>query len=250
MIRNLIFAPLFVFLAAASAPAQDENAKPIAPPGPLVAPVPDYAQWVETLSYPEDHGKGTPPSPDMAKGQVRTISSTRTGDIFHEVIVNQGGQKTEQWDAGQMQYSKGWDSPTWGLAKGTASSLAIRYPNTDWITADSYLGTMMYSGKSCLVFALGAPAKVDLSSPDTQDLFDSLPQLAFIDAQTHLPVEIRMSGVYHLFQFGNAPTDRLTLPDDLTALLAQADRVHNIFNHPPPTAPPPPPRPPADSDQQ
>ena len=89
-----------------------------------------------------------------------------------------------------------------------------RFQDIDWIEAESYLGTIKYAGHSCLVFAPNAPVGLKVSSDAFAPFALTAPQLAFIDAETRYPVEIRANGVFRVYKFSSSP-DSLALPDDL-----------------------------------
>lgn len=236
MHRTSFVALSFLLLGSLGARAQDE--KPVPSP-PFVASVADPAQWVVTLSYPEDRDKTAPP-PDskIAAGQIRTILNEKAGNTIHRATTTENGNTTEEWQVGTNHYQKGWDSTTWGENLKDFAPLAAVFPDLDWLSADNYVGTMNYGGHNCFVFAPGAPPKLDLSSPDGATQLDTLAQVAFIDAQSRLPVEVRVGTTYQDYKFGDSPSDQLTLPDDLLAMLKKEASIKAMMNRPIPSAVP------------
>jgi hypothetical protein len=54
---------------------------------------------------------------------------------------------------------------------------------------------------------------------------DTFHNVAFIDAESRLPVETRAFGAYSSFRFTDAPTDKLTLPADLVTQLKHDQEI-------------------------
>jgi len=231
--------PPLIILCAASAHAQTGSSpKPELPPGPPLAPAPSFSQWIVTFSYPEERAKsenpsGFGPGPVNVGTRTKKITTTKTEEIVHEEFVDGLGGKFDQWHVGPILYIKSSGSNTWGQIE--ASRATDRGIDTDevlpangfrglgWIARDNYAGTVKYSGRNCLLFVLGAPPHLDLSNPDSLKKLESLNAVAFVDAESRLPVEAGASGVIRYFQFADAPSDKLTLPPDLAQQIQQGE---------------------------
>jgi hypothetical protein len=231
LLRLAFFAlPLPLIFPPANAQDQANPASQL-PDGPLPAPAPDYSQWVVTFSNPEDKNKGPGSSSTSAM-----ITTTKTGYIIHEEIVNGSGAKLDEWHVGNTLYTKGSGSTLWNEARSGRSSSFEAFPasgfrNLDWVTRNSYVGTIVLAGHSCLVFVPERPQKLDLSDPVQ---LDALTTYAFLDANSRLPVKVRFNGVTSIYQFKDPPTEKLTLPPDLTSQLKKNEEAVESLNKPMP----------------
>jgi len=236
-----------IFFAPCAHAQSADDAQP--PSGPLLASAPDYSQWVVTFTYPEDKNPtsgadASGPAPAYLTTRTRTITTTKTHEVIHEEFVDGRGEKFDEWHVGNIAYTKGSGSNLWGeldpsdLANGSAHFQplpASGFRNLDWITKDSYAGTMKYSGRDCLVFTLVSPHKTNLfklTTPESQ--LESLATYALIDAETRLPVIVKAEGMTRLYQFKNAPTEKLTLPPDLAEQLRKGEEGRKRLNQPMP----------------
>ncbi len=219
-------------LIFSAANAQDQTNPPGGlPSGPLPAPAPDFSQWVITQSNPDDKKTGTGSSSTSA-----TIITTKTGDIIHVEIVNASGAKIDEWHAGNTLYSKDSGATLWDETSSSRSTSfealpASGFHNLEWLSRNTYVGTIPFSGHSCLVFVLGKKDKIDLSNPD--DL-DSLNTYAFLDANSRLPLKVRFNRLTSFYQFKNPPTEKLTLPPDLADQLNKNKEAIERLNQPMP----------------
>jgi hypothetical protein len=232
------------------AEAQNEPApKPELPPGPAIASAPEFSQWVTTFSYLEDRAaalahdnKALPPD---VLTRTRTITTTKTKEIVHEEYVDGNGTKFDEWHVGPVVYMKDPAAKQWGeLSASTAGSGATGGPNysrlpttgfrdLDWITRENYAGTIKLGDRPCLVFIVGAPSHFILSSSaltSQADELDSFSRVAYVDAETRLPMQVQISGVLRYYRFGTAPTDKLTLPPDLTNQLEVGEEGRAVMS--------------------
>ena len=230
-----------LLLGPISASAQNAApARPQPPPGDYVASMPDFSRWLITFSYPEDRTKSPNPSlPGYMAGRPRARTTTITKEIIHEETVNINGDKTDAWRIRAIQYQKPPGSTVWYQAPARAMT-ATGFSDLEWITGDDYIGTVRYAGRTCLVFAGNAPADLDVSKlSDPTAEFNSLNQIAFIEADSRLPVETRAFGVIRYFKFMEGPTEKLTFPADLAEHIRQNDAIEaRLSGHAPPAPPP------------
>ncbi len=227
--RIAVFAlPAVLTFSALCLPAESADA----PSGPLLAPIPDFSQWVVTFTYPEEKprpGSLTPPptKPDYFKTRVRSVTTTKTHDIVHEAFVDEQGQQSDVWHVGNTQYQKPLGSSTWQQHDATELSdknaLKIYSPlpasgfrDLDWITPENYVTTIKNGDRSYLVFVPNPPPNLDLSNPDGQaQKLDNLVSVALIDATTHLPFQVTFNQVTRSYRFDPPPTEVQALPSDL-----------------------------------
>ena len=222
-----------IILCAGEAHAQTSSEcspKSQVPCGPLLACASNFSQWVITFSYPEDRQKDSTapasnPAADLLKTRVKTITTTKTDDIVHEEMVDAQGGKFDHWYVGDIQYTKTANSDTWlqnvpikydGRNSSYSPLPASGFRGLEWITSENYAATLKYGGRSCLVFVQHAPANLNLSNPATQiQQLQSLSTVAFIDAESHLPIQVQVDGVIRFYQFVDPPSAKQVLPPDL-----------------------------------
>lgn len=228
LLGSLIVSAAFV-LGSMGAQAQESQefsaSKLQIPDGPLLNPIPAFAEWVVTYSYPEDRassGSATPPN-DL---RPRKITTTKTKTVLHEETVDTRGIKTSVWQLNGVVYGKDDNTQVWSQSSpgtsGYAPIQADRFRDLGVVTRENYAGTIKYSGRDCLVFVPGGATSLNLSNPDIAgQAVGSLKTVAFIDVESRLPVEVRESGVIRYFQFGDAPSDLLTPPPDLAQAIQQ-----------------------------
>jgi len=210
--------------------------RPEPPAGPLLAPAPDFSQWVVTFSYPGERDQSTPSSasaPSITETRTRTITTTKTKDIVHEETIGVRGEKRDDWHIGLNQYAKLPSSNTWFLGQPDVKFPASGFRDLDWITTEGYIGTVKLGGRPCLVFAPDAPPSLGLSgaTPQAKDL-EALPRVAYIDAESRLPVQVQENGTIRFFRFNSPPTDMLTPPPDLEQELKKAKEIQDRFSRP------------------
>jgi hypothetical protein len=228
--------PALIFCAV-NLHSQEATTKPMPPSPPFIQKAPSPGQWTITFSYPEEHqpkaaGAPTAPPPDLS-GRIRTITVTKVKDIAHVEAIRIEDTKLEEWHSGTTVYAKtnGTDIYAQGseTSEGNSSmSTSSEFQDMKWVTAESYLGTIKYSGHDCLVFVPNAPATLKISDADAFTKFvATAPLVAFIDAETRYPVEVRTGGVYHSYQFSDPPNS-LSLPTDLVAQIKEGKRQADL----------------------
>ena len=200
--------------------------RPSAPVSPLVLPSPDFADWTVTFQLAGDAGaKSADPN------RMQSAHIIKTGNVVSQKWVTTGGSQSERWASAGTEYVKSSGSPTWYLTVAPMTNAPIVSPsgfqNVDWITADTYVGTIKYQGRECFVCVPLTAGPMDLSAGSTQDQLASLPTVAFIDAQSRFPLEIRIHGEIDSFQFGPPPTQTQALPDDLLAAVKRGQEARN-----------------------
>src|SRR5439155_739816 len=80
-----------------------------------------------------------------------------------------------------------------------------------WEISFSY--PQSHQKNDCLVFVLDGAAALD--GGDQQQALEDQKTIAYIDAETRLPVLLRINGETRKFQFDAPPTAMLTLPEEI-----------------------------------
>lgn len=246
---GLISLPLAALLHTPNASAQSEAeapSKPMPPPGPLLAPAPGFSQWTITFSYGEaqkETGLATasaapqPITGNMAV-RARTIITTKTGEIIHEETLTLGGDKTEDWQVHGDYYVKYPGKSFWSAyEKADPTEIASRnrvamglppsgFRDLDWIGKETYAGETKTDSGYCLIFVPGGLNTLNAEDPSQQNKLGSLPKIAYIDAETRLPVMVRAAGETRVFKFTQPPpTSIQSLPGDLADEIKQGDEI-------------------------
>ncbi len=203
------------------------------PSGPLLNSAPAFSQWIITISYPDDkkeNGVANPsdpakPIPENLAARPRTITTTKTGEIIHEETVTVGGNKLENWQINGDFYIKFPGNSFWSAYEKsgppTSDSRVALLPacgfrGLDWINKYTYAGKIKSASGFWLVFVPGGRETVNAQDPTKLKVLDTLPTLAYVDAETRLPVMARADGVTRAFSFTQPPPTSLqTLPADL-----------------------------------
>ena len=214
----------------------DPGSKPEPPPGPLLANAPDPGQWVVTCSYPDERFKEADVPPGIEE-RAKMITTTRAKDVIHEAMVDASNGKSDNWYIGDTLYTKRPKAKTWEQLPMTAvdgphfTPLPVNgFRDLDWIRKEAYVGSMKFGDRNCLVFIDGAPPHLVLSEAASQPGgFENYSMVAFIDAETRLPVQVEVAGIIRSYRFANAESDALTLPQDLTTVITQAAKARALL---------------------
>lgn len=192
--------------------AQGVNTKAPLPDGPLLNKDADFSAWQISYAYESDKlpPASKPPLPKLLYGQlspfpVRSVTLTRTLPYWHSVTVDIGGISMGQWSDGVIRlYAEGNRPPTLVPIEPSPRFPdfgANSFPDMDWVSATTYLGTETLDGKPCLVFG-----KNDMK--------------AWINLKTRLPVQWQRGKETRTFQSLPAPGGPITLPPEIAADIA------------------------------
>ena len=209
---------LIFLLLASWANAQDTGDSPTpAPPptGPLLNRAPKFSQWTLSYAYPKTKDSdSSPPSAPLPPGvplPPLQATVTKTDRFYHELIVDTGHGKSEEWfdgttaaflQAGNPHFSIG-GSPTPGSNFTDFSKQDFDY--LDWISLKTFAGVKKVNGQDCLVFQQG-------SGSDTTT--------AYINAETRLPVRIESSDSTCDYVFGTPSVTSQVFPEEVQKALA------------------------------
>jgi hypothetical protein len=235
--RNLIAALLTVFAAlflgdqglVAADPAVEPT--PL-PNGPLLDAGANFSAWQIVYSYASDKpsagGKPpqAPPKPPPGTFSTlppRTITVIRTERLWHSETIDTSGEKMDQWFDGLVRFFVENGIPPELPPSG--SQFAARYPNfsaigfpdMDWISPSTYLGTQTMNSRPCLLFSKG-----DMK--------------AWINLETRFPVRWqRGDAETRTFRQLPPPTEMLTLPPDVIKASGQIKHDVELARRPVPT---------------
>jgi hypothetical protein len=221
------------FLAALATvlQAQTAGSSPSYPPPipPLVARVPERAQWAVTLNYPGD--SPTPAVKDPAvkpKHRLHQVVSTKTLDLKRDVELFDDGTTETYWfvgglillpeangkDVGMIDFAQA--NREYGEAGNPVES--IGFAGVGWLQLKYYDTVAPVQNMPCYHYALRAKAPSAIrGAGDTSSDIE-----AWINVKTGYPVSYRSAGVTYDYTFGSAPETDLVLPPKY----AQALKVH------------------------
>jgi hypothetical protein len=224
---------VFLLVSAIRTWAQSDTQNPVPPDGALLAAAPSFSQWRVTFTYPEELAKKDDGTPTKPETRTRTILTTRSKNIVHEETISAQGIKREDWHVGQMQYALLPGTSQWFQGSDKSTFPANGFRDLDWITEESYAGKANLGDRSCLIF-VPAEKRQGQTASGLLEKLDSLPTVAYIDAQSRLPVRVREDGIQRAYQFLAPPTSMLSLPPDLAQTLKKADDTRARLSQPPP----------------
>ena len=212
----------------------DSPVKQSVPDGPLLRPAPSFAQWEITFQYSDDQRKKEQAGAPGAKAastfdpRPRKVVTTKTGAIIHEEVTCVDGKAKHVWFNAGTQYVKHGGQSVWLEADPRKSTSGVSgdpdadpmppsgFRKLEWVTSNNYAGTIPYAGGNCFVFVPGGESKVDLHDSAKQaQLLSSQGTVAYIDAESRMPVAVRSEGETRSFHFNPTPSAMQALPADL-----------------------------------
>lgn len=236
MKSSLILLLLALLLVSARGWAQNA-AKPAPPPGPLVGCSACNSEWTITFAYPDEKNKKPPSSPaDKAPAylaeRTRSLRTVKTNNVIHETYLAINGNRNDKWYVDAVEFRKKEKERTWlvdrppppeqpNLDPNYTGLPATGFRDLEKVSDKTYLGSTSFDGHNCLVFNLGKD-KIDFGK---QDEVNSAKDIAFIDLDTRMPVEVRHQGVVQMYAFGEAPAGTQALPEDLTTQIQLGNRM-------------------------
>ncbi|HEY8994294.1 MAG TPA: hypothetical protein VIM71_06525 [Lacunisphaera sp.] len=241
------FLLILIYLHAANVQAQDSRAGQAPafeiPAGPLLHAAPDFAQWTTQYSYPDDTKKdGTDaaaaknvPLPGNLANRPRTLVTTKTRDVIHMETTTVGGAVTDAWQIKGDCWVKYPGKALWtgytasnpteivGKLRATLLLPASGFRDLTWLDKDAYAGRTKSEWGDCYVFLPGGhAANADIS----KGILDAAPIIAYVDAQTRLPVMVRNPDGMRVFKFVQPPpTSVLQIPDVLVGEIKETNAV-------------------------
>ncbi len=238
MNRIFLFVSLLLLLvsgAFAADPAGEYDPTPL-PSGPLLKKMPNYAVWQVTYVFEVAKAPAPPagdatvavPPGEAAKAPVshlpKLLTITQTKPFWHAVAVDLSGEKHETWSDGTVRYEVGaTESEILPISNSVpGNEVRVRnyfgtkgdFPDMDWISAKTYLGTQ--KGTAFWVF----------EGPEGM--------MAWIDSGTLNPVRWKKGSETRTFQILPEPTSRLVLPPKVARLSEAIKRLEALSRSAPP----------------
>ncbi len=242
--RSPLFGVLAVVLLGWTAGHAQQSAapNPELPSGPLLKSVPEFSQWEIEVTHPIDPAN----TRKSEKAQAGRIVTTKTGDIIHET-TDHNGQRSEKWFVGPLQYTKASGRREWLESDGSVGADGARldpdysplpasgFRDLEWVTAGTYCGVFRHEDRECLVFV-----PLDLAGVTThprtvsKEFLDAQDTLAYIDAESRLPVLARIGGENRVYRFKPAPTEMQLLPLDISGQMEKGEAARSRLLEAPP----------------
>jgi hypothetical protein len=200
----------------------------------------DFSKWEISYSYPKVDAPGVRPPVGT---EPKSLVTTKTGGLIHEQVTDIQGRVTDVWHAGPTQYRKPPGETTWyqpvppSDSQGGSSDYSPIPPNGyrgwDWVGAASFAGTFPFEGVPCLVFLPGGRTATGSEESKATAKIAASPVAAYVNAETRLPVMMRLGNVTSRMTFHTAPTVAQTLPTDLVEQAQKAEQGRkNLFQLP------------------
>ena len=210
------------------------------PVGPLLKPAPDFSKWTVSYSYPK---AGSPGAAALDGDQTCQVTTTRTGEIISEDIVDGKGHHTELWHVGALQYRKpagkaDWfqSSPANGTNYGNSDYSPLPsngYRDWEWVGKDSYVGTLVLENGKWFEFVPGSTKKLDQANPGRmKEQLAAQPLVAYVNAETRFPDTLRTGEVTQRFLFASPPTGMQALPPDLVEQIKKGEEARRRLYQP------------------
>jgi hypothetical protein len=225
---------LLVGLSFAALPAQDTANYP-PPTPPLVAPVPDNAAWILSISDGKEQSlkpatTSGPSQAGSANAGLKQISVTKTGKLKRDIVAYGNGTTVELWYAdGVLVTTDSKRQPTvldykvadarFGNGLGSATKSA-GFTGLNWLDLKYYDHVVMYQGQPCYHYGITTKQAQPLSAPPGT-ASQTIGAEAWINVKTGLPVAYTTGdGKLYTYRFLDSPTTPLTLPPDYQVTLA------------------------------
>jgi hypothetical protein len=214
---------------------------PSRPDGQLLKKPADFAKWEVIYTYAKSDAPGTRPS---APGDLKSLVTTKTGNIVHEQATDLQGRITDTWHTGATQYRKPPGEAVWyqpvppSEGQGGSSDYAPIPPNGyrqwDWVGESTFVGTFPFDNVACLVFVPGGRSAVgEEDEKKAAAKIGAMPVVAYVNAETRLPVALRMGNITGRVTFHPSPASAQVLPTDLIDQLRNAEQSRkNLFQQP------------------
>lgn len=214
---NLIRIGLLGFTVISALAADPAITQEPLPPGFLLRRIPDFSSWRISFTYTQDKAKPAeekqPDYPPNAETYglpfaPRSITITRTKPRWLVVIQDVKGNTMEQCSDGLSEFVSGSTLPEALLVPRTPMVSGpenltdygrVDFPNLEWISKETYMGTQTNNERTYLVFTKG-----DMT--------------AWIDSASRLPVLWKQGGETRTFEQLPSPSKMVDLPPQAAAL--------------------------------
>lgn len=235
-----------VLMAQAAAPTP----KNPLPAPPYLKPAPSFSRW--TVQYGEVKAASASAAPTEQTGgaqgkaaaspmQVRDVKVVRTTPFRMVSVSFAGGDHDELWSDGNAFVE---NSAKYGISivapmKDSVSTLdryqISDFPEFHWVSKETYVDTVQFEKRSCLVFRESGEVKVEkpasdgmLDEPQPVTVMRVDPATVWIDEATRLPVRWQRGNEFRRVIFSEPPNAPLTVPPEIAKVMKQLLRLKEI----------------------
>lgn len=201
-----------------------------------VSKVADFAAWQITFVYADPKAKASAPPQSAAsdssaqiQSRPRQVTLTRTAPYWRIETRDEAGRTVEQWFDGSEEYlmGTGLEAPVLNtvsrlqiLEEGTRPDGLIdfsqaEFPDTAWVTPETYAGKEEVDGKPCLVFQKSG-------------------MKLWVDEATRNPVKWQRGEELRVFHQLTPPTSRLVLPGGIAKIAESLKKDREALRRRPP----------------
>jgi hypothetical protein len=226
-----------VLAAGAADPTPPTMEKTPLPPGPWITQMPSFSMWRIVFSSTGDKPAGKPDAAEKPEASdkvsdatmllPRSVLVTRTLPSYHVTMPDTAGRSSEVWCDGKSSYlqTPGHATPYVPGSNPDGSAAIpsyldygkIDFPDVEWVSAKTYLGSIKGESTSYLVF------RNDEKGPTV-----------YVDAAKHRPVRWQSASELRKFEYLEAPTEPLALPSAVTQVFRLFRRTDEMTSHRPP----------------
>lgn len=189
------------------------------PKEPLVALVPESAQWTITVSYSDgsNTGKSAGSKPTH---RLRQIASVKTQELKHDVLIYDDGKTEETWYSGKMVLIPSSNGQRVALADFESTNekvygeegnpvSSLGFPGVGWLKLKYYDKVVPIQNFTCYHYLLATSGGCE----------------AWIDVRTGFPVAYRAGGMMCVYGFMPKPAAPLVLPPQFQETLKLDQRI-------------------------
>jgi len=211
---------MLVTAAGFAGPLFAQDLTQIPPPTPpLVAPVPERADWTVTLQYPPAPARVAPPTPGTSvqpAQRTAEVHSTKSGNLKRDRITATDGTFEDHWYAGSLYL---WPYPGGKVYISDMNdapsdpgnpepSVASGFPGVAWLRLECYDKVESFEQRPCYHYVMQGVAME-----------------AWIDVQTRFPLAYKCGDVVYQFKFNPPPAGPLALPPAYQEALDSAQKA-------------------------
>lgn len=205
---------MLVFLAFCVVALAKEPAKFAPPAAPIVAAVPENAEWTVTAKeFSLEKGKkGRAPGPAL---QISEVRSTKVGPLKRDVVTSADGSTREVWFAehfliwktenGEISVSDFSAAPAPDPADPNPS-VATGFPGVAWISLETFSDVETFNGEPCYHYVQEANE-------------------AWISVKTKLPAGYKSGTTTYLYKFSPPPKSSPEMPPAYKSALEKASQL-------------------------
>jgi len=192
-------------------------------------------------------------NPDLvrqaASQRLSVVRVTRTGPVSHEELAYEDGTTEEHGFTGKYRLTRP-DRKAKISVVSSARSTGSDFPEFSWITRENFTGGSKSGGRDCITFQMETdPMRID--DPGMYEVLlerqrakeggaegtntpsgEKTQVFAVIDAETKLPLTLRMGKTSRRYKFFDAPKQSLVLPPEWVRAAEEHDAAHRLLMKP------------------